>query len=210
MSVNYSQDSTIGENGTHTLERVMDTALELIKNSEGEYYLPVSGISMLPLLRAGDYVRIKQISEDLHRGDIVVFQKSNVLITHRILCISKADDSSMSLLTKGDNSIFPDPPIKSRVIIGKVVAIRRNNREMMLDNRLWQITNHLIGSLMSALVMLYSVVIGARPIKPGEELGLLHRLFRRGILTISSSVITLLRVLIGRWHVVMPREGKLY
>jgi signal peptidase I len=177
----------------------MDTALELIKNSEGEYYLPVSGISMLPLLRAGDYVRIKQISEDLHRGDIVVFQKSNVLITHRILCISKADDSSMSLLTKGDNSIFPDPPIKSRVIIGKVVAIRRNNREMRLDNRGWQITNHLIGLLISVLVMLYSAIIGPRTMKTGEELGFSNRLVRRCLMTISSLVIKLLQLIIGRW-----------
>ena len=209
MTTSHSRDSAVDENGAHTLERVMDTAFELIKDGDGDYYLLVTGTSMLPLVQAGDYVRIKKFSGELRRGDIVVFLTSGVLFTHRILHINRRNSNGTTYMTKGDNSIVPDPPITSRVIIGKVVAIRRNNREMRLDNRLWQITNHLIGSLMSALVMLYSVVIGTRPIKPGDELGLLHRLFRRGMLTISSSVITLLRVLIGRWHVVMPREGEL-
>ena len=199
MSVNYSKDSAIDENGAHTLESVMDTALELIKHSEGEYYLQVSGTSMLPVLRARDYVRIKQISEDLHRGDIVVFQKSNGLITHRVLRISTTDEDNVTLLTKGDNSIVPDPPITSSVIIGKVVAIRRNKREMRLDNRGWQTTNHLIGLLMSVLVMLYSAIIGPRTMKTGEELGFSNRLVRRCLMTISSLVIKLLQLIIGRW-----------
>ena len=199
MSVNCSQDSAINEKGAHTLDSVMDTALEIIKSSEGEYYLPVFGISMLPLLRAGDHVRIKQIKGDLHRGDIVVFQKTNVLITHRVLHINYSDNMHTTYITKGDNSVLPDPPIKSGAIIGKVVAIRRDNREMKLDNRLWQITNHLIGSLMSALVMLYSAISGPRTKKTGEELSFFNRLVRRGLKTISSLVIKLFQVIIGRW-----------
>ena len=185
------------------------TAIELIRQSGEEHYLPVRGVSMRPFLYDSDLVLVTPEKAHLQRGDIVVYQASGLLITHRVLHIKHSDKKGIIYMTKGDNSILPDPPIKSGVIIGKVVAIRRNNREMRLDNRGWQITNHLIGSLMSALVTLYSVVIGTRPIKPGEGLGLLHRLFRRGMLTISSSVITLLRVLIGRWHVVMPREGEL-
>ncbi len=199
MSVNYSQDSAKDEIVAHTFDRVMDTALELIKHSEGEYYLQVSGISMLPLVRAGDYVRIKKISGDLHRGDIVVFQKSNGLITHRVIRISKTYGNGMTLLTKGDNSIVPDPPIISNVIIGKVIAIRRNNREMRLDNSLWQFTNHLIGSLMAVVVKLYSAVFDTRKVKTGEKLGFFNRLVRRGMMTISSLVIKLLQVIIGRW-----------
>ena len=185
------------------------TAIELIRQSGEEHYLPVRGVSMRPFLYDSDLVLVTPEKAHLQRGDIAVYQASGLLITHRILHINRHESNGTTYITKGDNSILPDPPITSRVIIGKVVAIRRDNREMRLDNRLWQITNHLIGSLMSVLVKLYSVVIGTRPVKPGEELGLLHRLFRRGMLTISSLVITLLRVLIGRWHVVMPREGEL-
>ena len=164
---------------------------------------------MRPFLYDRDMVLVTPHKDQLEMGDIIVYQTAGVLITHRVVHIKHNNTKGTTYMTKGDNSVLPDPPAISRVIIGKVIAIRRNNREMRLDNRLWQITNHLIGSLMSALVKLYSVVIGTRPVKPGEELGLLHRLFRRGMLTISSSVITLLRVLIGRWHVVMPREGEL-
>ena len=199
MSANYLQDSAIDENGAHALERVMSTALELIKHSEGEYYFQVSGTSMLPLVRAGDYVRIKKISGDLRRGDIVVFQKSNGLITHRVLRISRTDDNNKTLLTKGDNSIVPDPPILSSAIIGKVIAIRRNNHEMRLDIPLWQKTNTLVGLMMAVLSKRYSVIVGPGTTKTGGELGLFNRLIRRGLITVSSLVIKLLQVIIGRW-----------
>ena len=154
---------------------------------------------MDPFLYDGDMVLVTPDKAHLQRGDIVVYQASGLLITHRVLHIKHCDKNGATYKTKGDNSVLPDPPIKSGAIIGKVVAIRRNNREMRLDNRLWQITNHLIGSLMSALVMLYSAISGPRTIKTGEELSFFNRLIRRFMMTISSLAIKLLQVIIGRW-----------
>jgi len=180
-------------------DNLITVAIELIRKSGEAHYLPVSGVSMRPFLYDGDMVLVSPYNDQLEQGDLIVYQASGLLITHRVLHIIHSDKKGATFITKGDNSIVPDPPIKSSAIIGKVVAIRRKNHEMRLDNPLWRTTNNLIGAMMSVLMKLYSTIVGPRTTKTGVELGLFNRFVRRGMITLSSLVTKLLQVIIGRW-----------
>lgn len=70
-------------------------------------YVPVSVVSesMLPNISVGDAIIYKKInsSEDLNKGNIIVFVKKNIIVIHRIENI-KSVDGVRHIITKGDNN----------------------------------------------------------------------------------------------------------
>lgn len=70
-------------------------------------YVPVSVVSesMLPNISVGDAIIYKKInsSEDLNKGNIIVFVKKNIIVIHRIENI-KMIDGVRHIITKGDNN----------------------------------------------------------------------------------------------------------
>ncbi|WP_318249312.1 signal peptidase I [Geoglobus acetivorans] len=70
--------------------------------------------SMVPVIYPGDIVLVfEKNPEELSVGDIITFRspdgRENVLITHRIINITKEDDGSLVFRTKGDAVEEPDP-----------------------------------------------------------------------------------------------------
>ncbi|MCD6428184.1 MAG: signal peptidase I [Desulfurococcales archaeon] len=84
----------------------------------------VEGRSMEPLLQTGDIVIVHRVSvSDLKLNDIVVYEKNDgSLVIHRIICIRNSSNYVI-IITKGDNNMFPDPPITANQVIGKVLGI---------------------------------------------------------------------------------------
>ena len=84
----------------------------------------VEGRSMEPLLQTGDIVIVHRVSiSDLKLNDIVVYEKNDgSLIIHRIISIRNSSNYII-IITKGDNNMFPDPPITANQVIGKVLSI---------------------------------------------------------------------------------------
>ncbi|CDM67311.1 Hypothetical protein CM240_0132 [Clostridium bornimense] len=73
--------------------------------------------SMKPTINPGDMIFVKKTDADkLEKGDIITFNKDNIVATHRIEEIS--DDS---IITKGDNNNLEDTPINKSDVIGKFV-----------------------------------------------------------------------------------------
>lgn len=70
-------------------------------------YVPVSVVSesMLPNISVGDAIIYKKInsSENLNKGNIIVFVKKNIIVIHRIEKI-KTIDGVRHIITKGDNN----------------------------------------------------------------------------------------------------------
>lgn len=71
--------------------------------------------SMEPEISINDLVIIKK-KDSYKKGEIIVYQKENTLIVHRIVSINKNE-----IITKGDaNTLIDDPIIKSD-IKGKII-----------------------------------------------------------------------------------------
>lgn len=90
----------------------------------GEVRLPVTGISMLPVMWPGDLLEIRrQDPAAIRRGDVVVFRRDGRLVVHRVI-----RNNGRHLLTHGDHVTRPDAPVPLTEVLGCVVAIERRHR----------------------------------------------------------------------------------
>jgi signal peptidase I len=76
--------------------------------------------SMWPALKQGDLVFIQGVKgkEELHEGDVVVWQNANGFTIHRV--VELREDT---LVTKGDANFSEDAPVSYDDVIGKTVEI---------------------------------------------------------------------------------------
>lgn len=128
--------------------RLRDEALKAWRDSSQHGFIKVVGEnSMAPLIRSGDFVLVEPGCENIHRGDIVVFNSGHGLITHRVISIID-EESGPQYVTKGDGRLWPDPHLSATDIIGRVLAIRRGDRQLALDSKSWRTVSWLIGFTM--------------------------------------------------------------
>lgn len=80
--------------------------------------------SMRPYLDPGDMVVINTRLKDIKVGDVIVFSKNNLLITHRIVGIDNRE-GVLVYKTKGDDNNTPDENIvyKEQLIGGVILKI---------------------------------------------------------------------------------------
>jgi signal peptidase I len=82
-----------------------------------------NGVSMEPAHKEGDVVLIKDVTaDDLHVGDVVVFQALGQKIMHRIIEQRTGPDGEMVIVTQGDNVALPDFPIAASQVSGRLVG----------------------------------------------------------------------------------------
>jgi len=118
----------------------ISTLREIWKESDEEHWLPVQGISMQPVLHEGDSICISHDLSEVKLGDILVYQQSGGLVAHRVVRIIKRSNQMITYQTKGDNCTKFDPIRNSADILGRVVSIRKDGREIdltTLGNRFW-------------------------------------------------------------------------
>lgn len=89
--------------------------------------------SMRPTIEVGDVVSVRRVEpSEIHAGDIVAFKNDRHIIVHRIVRIIRAD-SGYNFFQMGDAGGAP-VSLQATSIIGKVIAIRKNRREVRLDS----------------------------------------------------------------------------
>jgi signal peptidase len=109
---------------------------------------------MKPLLREGDAVLVAHGNKDIRRGDVVVFRQEGGLVAHRVLRIGVGDAGSV-LVTKGDGLSRFDTPVSAKQVVGRVVSIERNGRQMRLDTPGWRAVGWLVAVATLAGAVLY-------------------------------------------------------
>ena len=94
---------------------------------QGEYlYLKVKGNCMVPNICDSDTLIIKSVSEDSFKiKDIVAFKYKGNTFAHRILDIRRSNGTIF--FTKGDRAFFIEPSVKYDDVLGKVIAVVKNN-----------------------------------------------------------------------------------
>lgn len=99
------------------------------------------GYSMYPLFIPGrDEALIQQAdSADYRRNDVVLYRRDHgILVLHRICKIT-----SQGFYMVGDNQHEVEGPLRQDQIIGKLIAVNRNNREFSVKNPLYKFTSSL-------------------------------------------------------------------
>jgi hypothetical protein len=107
------------EAGVESRDRI---ACELVAESlraGHDVQVRVAGSSMVPALWPGDALIVRAVSPtELSRGDLLLFARDGRLCTHRL--IAKLDDTSLKC----------DPPMSSDQILGSVVSVSRDGRDV--------------------------------------------------------------------------------
>ncbi len=84
----------------------------------------VSG-SMEPVFYRGDIVIVDKNPEDIHTGDIIIYQASwfPQPVIHRVIRVEKSNGTEY-FITKGDNNPAPDPAVVyPQQVVAKVVTL---------------------------------------------------------------------------------------
>lgn len=116
-----------------------NAALRLWQRTGAPLLLPVTGTSMLPLLRPGNQIAVTSGRHLYPIGTIIVFQQAGQLVVHRV--VRRLDGGRW--LTKGDNGPV-DAPVCAADIVGVVTAIYQGGRRLALDAWWWRLWGWLL------------------------------------------------------------------
>lgn len=95
--------------------------------------LRLGGASMFPYLREGDIATVvKTPLNALQPGHVVVFDRGDRWVAHRLMAIKQTDDT-WNLISRGDSCNARDLPFDANIYAGQVTAVERGNRSWRID-----------------------------------------------------------------------------
>ena len=124
----------------------INTLREIWQQSSEQHWLPVQGISMLPMLHQGDDILISHDLSTVRRGDILVFHNADGLVAHRVIQIVKQPDHANIYKTRGDNCTNFDSLLSEPEVLGWINSIRKNGREFKITTPSWRIWNNFLAT----------------------------------------------------------------
>ena len=130
---------TINDKAGAINNTTLQAALDIWKQTGHHQTIPIEGQSMLPLFREGDQVQVAY-GAAVRPGDVVAFRQQGKLIVHRLLRTCYKHGESPLFITKGDNALHLDPPLKRSDMLGRVIRVERKGRSMRLDTWPWWVT----------------------------------------------------------------------
>ncbi|HTC62580.1 MAG TPA: S24/S26 family peptidase [Candidatus Saccharimonadales bacterium] len=132
------------------MELACGLAGEIVRNF-GEVRLRVFGTSMVPSVLPGDMVLIQRAAlEEILPGEIAVFLREGRLFVHRVverkkLFVEGNSNQELCLITQGDRQRECDLPVNSSELLGRVVCIERDQREIKVaPNKVTRLTARLL------------------------------------------------------------------
>jgi signal peptidase I len=136
--------------GNASMELACGLAGEIVRNF-GEVRLRVFGTSMVPSVLPGDMVLIQRAAlEEILPGEIAVFLREGRLFVHRVverkkLFVEGNSNQELCLITQGDRQRECDLPVNSSELLGRVVCIERDQREIKVaPNKVTRLTARLL------------------------------------------------------------------
>jgi len=124
---------------------------------------------MLPFIPPGTAVKVEALSTPPRVGDVVVRIQGSTPIIHRVVGRRRSRRSAgLTVVTKGDNALRPDPPCDARQIVGIVRWVLGVSADgKLVPRRLPRLSGIWIARV-SRLVGLLSAIL-ARRIPKGKE-----------------------------------------
>lgn len=101
----------------------------------GEVRLRAFGTSMAPSILPGDLIAVRSAGmREILPGDVVLYSRMERLFVHRVverkIGSAAAGLGEPILITRGDRLAHDDPPVHSRELLGRVISVKRGNRNV--------------------------------------------------------------------------------
>jgi signal peptidase I len=120
---------------------IADTVFDFWQQDNKESKLKLSGHSMTPVIKNGDWLLLKHNSNDIRVGSIIAYRRERKIIVHRVI-----KRQTKSVITKGDFNYHTDEAVDMKNVIGKVIAVKNRKRLYRLDTKLWYVIGYIIAS----------------------------------------------------------------
>jgi signal peptidase I len=90
-----------------------------------------AGASMFPAIRDGDLVTLSPVDpERLKPGQVIAFETSSGTLTIHRLVVTRSHDGHLTFVTRGDARLGNDAPFGADRLVGQVVEVRRDGRQV--------------------------------------------------------------------------------
>ena len=178
---------------------ILEATLQIWGQAGGQHSIPITGRSMLPLIRDGDLVLVAHGHAAVRQGDVVVFRREGELVAHRVLRVY-GSGAGKRFLTKGDNALRLDPLLSAEEIVGRVLDVRRGDRQMSLDTTAWRGVGRFVAVTTLAWTKLYGWCRHLKQRILGSEPRRLTAILRRGALAFHSLLLKVAQAIFGRWE----------
>jgi len=112
--------------------------------SGGSLNFKILSASMKPTIEVGDVVKVSRVEPSRVRvGDILAFQVGQNVVVHRVID-KRWSDQQLSFRHRGDAGGISGK-IAAEHLIGKVLAVKREGREISLDTLWFTMNNRVLG-----------------------------------------------------------------
>jgi signal peptidase I len=110
------------------------------------------GESMNPFIRNGDILEVQPVSGDTcRRGDVLLCKfEGQRIVAHRVISI-QGGKGQRSLVMKGDSALCKDGITNYEQVLGRVVSLEREGKEIRIDS-----TKHRLSALVWNYLAPYS------------------------------------------------------
>jgi signal peptidase I len=131
-----SQNPEMKQSGDNAAMELACGLVQEVVHNYGEVRLRVFGMSMVPAVLPGDHVLIQRaLLEEILPGEIAVFLRLGRLFVHRVverklMKVATDGNEELCLITRGDRQRDCDLPVYSSELLGRVVFIERDRREI--------------------------------------------------------------------------------
>lgn len=130
--LDYKTQSALGEIWREACERGRNLSFKIVSGS------------MSPIIEVGDVVRVTRVEPSRIRiGDVVLFKDCQNVVVHRIIGKSLSN-AQLAFRQMGDAG-GPSGKIAAQDIIGRVIVIEKEGREIYLDSRRHIMGNRILG-----------------------------------------------------------------
>jgi hypothetical protein len=121
-----------------------------------------SGTSMHPTIRDGEVLTVAPASGDtLAVGDVALCRVGRRPTAHRVVSVQPSDDGRPVLHLRGDNLCSTDRPVRAEDVIGRVLTVNRDGRELPLDAPGRRVRLRRIARWLFAAAAVLATVMGA-------------------------------------------------
>ncbi len=192
------QTKTVSETKENEIPRtILKVALDIWDETGKQSLIPITGRSMLPLLRPGDHVTVEHGCLKIKRGEIIVFRQENKLVVHRVIRFDDTPNERV-FVTKGDNVFYFDSPVAESQLVGRVSIVQRGEQRLFIDTTPWQIVGGLIAISTLAWTKLYRASRTLKQAVLGTQPNRLTAFLRQSALDSFSFMRRIIQIVLGR------------
>lgn len=119
-------------------EAFVDLSAELLSRGHRVRFRP-NGNSMLPTIKDGEAVTVAPVEHSaIKRGDILLYLTRRGVTAHRVVKISKSKKEAkeaLGFILRGDAPGSSDESVRFDQVLGKVISVERDGRNIDLTSR---------------------------------------------------------------------------